>query len=417
LRALATSAVAIAMPGAALGKIRAGVPSGRGAARPEVARAARFPIPGAGAILPGMAAREDERDNAAPQDESGRPTRRSFLEGASALAVAASTVAAASPAGPKIENLAATPPAGFTPMSAPGLVVKVSKPGSLMPNKLYPKPEDAKAMLERAMSELTGKADLPTALSQFIHKDDKVVVKVNGIALRNMSTNKELVLPVVQGLIDMGVKAEEITLLEQYGSFFAGTRLDASNIPKGVKIGIHGNGNATMEFRMVPGTGIQTKFCRFLTEATACINIALVKDHSICGYTGSMKNMTHGTSINPHDFHVHRASPQIAMLYAQDAIRTRVRLNITDAFKVMAHGGPLDKKPEYRFPYEAVMVGTDPVAMDTIGAEIVEEFRKKSRLMTLTQEGRPPAYLQTAQDLGLGIHDRDKITLKEFTMA
>jgi len=363
-----------------------------------------------------MAARENDQDSATPKDESDRSTRRSFLEGASALAVAAGTLAAASPAGPPIENLTATPPAGFQPMSAPGLVVKVNKAGSLQPNKLYPKPDDAKAMLVKGLQELTGKADLPTALSQFIHKDDRVVVKVNGIALRNMATNKELVLPILQGLIDMGVKAEEITVLEQYGSFFAATRIDASNVPKGVKIAIHGNGNATMEYRMIPGTGVQTKFCRYLTEATAAINVALVKDHSICGYTGLMKNMTHGCSINPHDFHVHRASPQIAMMYAQDAIRSRVRLNITDAFKVMAHCGPLDKKPEYRFPYEAIFVGTDAVAMDTIGAEIVEEFRKKSRLMTLTQEGRPPAYLRTAADLGLGIHDREKITLKEFTI-
>jgi uncharacterized protein (DUF362 family) len=316
-----------------------------------------------------------------------------------------------------LENLGATLPEGFTPFSAPGVVVKVTKPGSLQPNKLYPKPEEARLMLTRALAELTGKEALPDALAQVIHPSDRVVVKVNGIALRNMSTNKEVVLPLVEGLIAMGVPPEKITLLEQYQSFFSGTRLDASNVPKGVQIAIHGNGNATMEYRMVPGTGVMTKFCRWLTESTAVINVALVKDHSICGYTGAMKNMTHGCSINPHDFHVHHASPQIALLYAQDAIRTRVRLNVIDAFKVMAHGGPLDKKPEYRFPYEALMVATDPVAVDTVGAEIVEDFRKKNRLLSLTQEGRPPAYLQTAADLGLGVHDREKIRLRDVAMS
>src|SRR5258705_13649793 len=102
-----------------------------------------------------------------------------------------------------------------------------------------------------------------------------------------------------------------------------------------------------MSPRMIPGTGIQTQFARTLTESTALINFSLIKDHSICGYTGCLKNITHGCSINPHDFHTHHASPQIAMLAAQDVIKSRIRLNITDGFKIMAQGGPLWKKPEY----------------------------------------------------------------------
>ena len=87
-------------------------------------------------------------------------------------------------------NLAAAPPPGFVPFSAPGLIVKVTKSDCLQPNKLYPKADDARAMLERAMTELTGKPDLVSAVREFVHPADIVCVKVNGIALRNMSTNK-----------------------------------------------------------------------------------------------------------------------------------------------------------------------------------------------------------------------------------
>jgi uncharacterized protein (DUF362 family) len=355
---------------------------------------------------------------------TSRPSRRDFVGGAAAVALAATTVAATTviarssqaAEGVATASLSASPPPGFTPLSAPGRVVKVSKAGSLQENQIYPKPDDAKLMLTRVLTELTGKADLPTALAQFIHKDDKVVVKVNGIALRNMSTNKEFVLPLLDGLIEMGVPPSSITVLEQYGSFLGGTRVSQQNVPQGVKVAVHGNDNATMDYRMVPGTGVKTKFVRYLTEATAAINIALIKDHSICGYTGALKNMTHGCSINPHDFHVHHASPQIAVMYAQDVIKSRVRLCLTDAFKVMAHGGPLDKQPQYRFPYEAVFASTDPVAMDTIGWEIVEEFRAKKGLKTLTAEGRAPAYIMAAADLGLGIADRAQIQLKEVAL-
>jgi hypothetical protein len=189
-------------------------------------------------------------------------SRRMFLGGAAAAAVAGSMLtsgtASAAEDAKQPPSLAASPPAGFVPFSAPGRVVKVTKPGSLQTNQIYPKPDDAKLMLTRVLTELTGKPDLEQSLAQFIHKDDKVVVKVNGIALRNMSTNKELVLPLLDGLLAMGVPAANVTVLEQYGSFLGGTRITAQNVPAGVKVAVHGNDNATMDYRMVPGTGVKT---------------------------------------------------------------------------------------------------------------------------------------------------------------
>jgi uncharacterized protein (DUF362 family) len=346
-----------------------------------------------------------------PSDES-TVGRRAFLGTAAAVAATATTLAPST----AHAALAAAPPAGFSPFNAPGKVVKVAKADSLQANKLYPKPEAAKEMLAKALTELTGKTDLVTAVQQFVHKDDIVVVKVNGIAQSQMATAKELVIPFVEAMIEGGVKAENITLLEQYAGFFNATRLSAANVPKGVKIANHANGNATMDERIIPGTGVKTKFVRYLTEATAAINFALIKDHSICGYTGALKNMTHGCSINPHDFHSHHASPQIALLYAQDVIKSRVRLCIADGFKVMADGGPLYKRPEFVKPHEAVYVSTDPVAIDTIGWEVLEKYRADFKLKSLTDAGREPAYIKTAADLGLGVHDRSKIVLKELTV-
>ena len=342
--------------------------------------------------------------------------RRAFLGSAAAVAAAASLVSRTADAAPAAKSLAASPPAGFSPFAAPGRVVKVTKKDCLQANQLYPKPEAAKEMLTRALTELTGKPDLVTAVQQFVHKDDIVVVKVNGIAKQNMGTNKELVLPFLEAMIAAGVPAGNITVLEQYGDFLAGTRINAANVPPGIKVVTHGNGNATMDYRLIPGTGTNTKFTRYLTEATAAINFALIKDHSICGYTGQLKNMTHGCSINPHDFHVHHASPQIAQMYAQDVIKSRVRLNIADGYKVMADGGPLWKRPEMVKVHEAVYASTDPVAMDTIGWEVVEKLRAELHLKTLTEAGREPAYIKAAADLGLGVSERSKITLKEVAI-
>ncbi len=342
-------------------------------------------------------------------------SRRTFLGSAAAVAAAA-TILPSRRAFARVPDLAARPPAGFTPLSIPGRVVKVQKSGCLEANGIFPKVDDAKEMLRRALQEMTGKSDLAEAAKLFVHPDDKVCVKVNGIALQNMATNKELVLPFVQAMIDSGVPPTNITVLEQYPGFMNGTRLNTKSVPAGVSVVWHTNKDATMEWRDIPGTQRHTKFVRALTESTALINFALIKDHSICGYTGALKNMTHGCSVNPQDFHDHHASPQIAILSAQDVLRTRLRLCIIDGFKVMAHGGPLYKHPEYVTPHEAVYVSTDPVAVDAVGWDIVEKARAKFHLKSLTDEGRPPAYIQAAADLGVGIADPSKIVLREVTL-
>lgn len=367
-----------------------------------------------------MADRRDERIALARIERELSPegaSRRAFLGGAAAAAAAATVLpSVAHAAAPAPKSLAASPPAGFTPFSAPGKVVKVTKADTLQANKIYPKADAAKELLTRALTELTGKPDLVTAVSQFVHKDDIVCVKVNGIAQQNMATAKELVLPFVEAMIAAGVDPKKITLLEQYPGFFNATRISPQNVPAGVKIATHSNGDATMDERIIPGTGTPTKFARYLTEATAAINFALVKDHSICGYTGALKNMTHGCSVNPHAFHAHHASPQIALMYAQDVIKSRVRLCISDAFKVMYDGGPLWKRPEAVKPHDSVYVSTDPVALDTIGWEVVEKHRAAANLKSLAEVGREPAYIKAAADLGLGIHERSQIKLKEVTI-
>src|SRR5207253_225192 len=97
--------------------------------------------------------------------------------------------------------------------------------------------------------ELIGEPDLGKAFAKFVHKDDKVAVKINGIAGQSggtMATNKEVVLPIVAGIIAAGVPAENIVVYEQYNSFFNGTRVNAKNLPSGVKIVVHINSDTTI---------------------------------------------------------------------------------------------------------------------------------------------------------------------------
>jgi uncharacterized Fe-S center protein len=147
------------------------------------------------------------------------------------------------------------------------------------------------------------------------------------------------------------------------------------------------------------------------------INVSLIKDHSLCGYTGAMKNMTHGNVMNPETFHANLMDPQIPLLYAQDAIRSRMRLHIIDAFKVMYNGGPLGRDRRAIVPYEQVMASTDPVALDRIGWQLVDKMRADHGLPSLKDSKREPTYILRAQDLGLGIADLDKIQHRRVSMT
>ncbi len=319
----------------------------------------------------------------------------------------------------------ARPPAGFVRLSLPGRVVKVRKGNSMQANGAYPKADAARVMLARAMTELTGKATVAAAFKQFIHPDDVVAIKPNGIAGRKsmkMAANKELIIEVVKGVMAAGVPAERITVFEQYRDFLFATRIitdkttlaPTPELPPGVNMAVHLNKDAKMDSITVGG--IPTKYVTPFTNATAVINVTQIKDHSICGYTGALKNITHGCNINPHHFHEHTASPQIAHLYSQGVVKSRVALHITDGYQVIYDEGPIDRNPRRRVPHEAVYASTDPVALDVIGWKVVEQLRKKNGLPTLKAARRDPSYLRIAGELGLGVFDDNLIHLREVSL-
>ncbi|HWA71482.1 MAG TPA: DUF362 domain-containing protein [Polyangiaceae bacterium] len=355
-------------------------------------------------------------------DKPAPVSRRSLARGALAMAGAAALSGArrAEAAAPSLESLIAKPPAGFTPLVANGKITKVSAKGDfasfMQPNQLWPKPEIAKRLLEKAMMDFTGAPNLVEAMKRFIHKDDVVAIKVNGIAGQTgytMAVNFELILPVVEAVLALGVPADKLTVYEQFPNFLAGTRVNVRQwkLPAGVKTGTHNNADHPMPDIKV-FQGIATRYCRFFTEATAVIDMTQIKDHSICGYTGTLKNVTHGNINNPHKHHAGQANPQIAMLYNQPIVKSRVRLHISDAFKVTYDGGPLDKNPKTRVPHGAIYIATDPVAMDTMGWKIIDDERKARGLKSLKDVGREPKYIRSAAELGLGVHDLSAIRMQ-----
>ncbi len=347
-------------------------------------------------------------------------SRRTFVKGAAGAAAAAASASFLWNRPVAADALIAAPPPGFVPMAIPGKVVKAERAGDLRalmkPNELWPKDDVAKLMLEKAMCEFTGAPNLVESMKKFIHKDDIVAIKPNGIAGQKkgeMAFNFELIKPVVEAVIGAGVKPGNIMVYEQFPNFLQGTRVNKKGyeLPEGVQTGTHNNRNHKMPaLHLYQNTPV--KYATFMMNATAVIDLTQIKDHSICGYTGTLKNITHGNIDVPHHHHAHNASPQIAMLYNHPLVTSRVRLHITDGFKMMYDRGPLYRDPTTTILHGGVYVSTDPVAMDTIGWQVVDKERKAHGLKSLKDSRREPTYIRTAGEFGLGVHDLNAIRLR-----
>jgi len=328
------------------------------------------------------------------------------------------------PAAFSLEQWVARPPEGFVPWVAPGLVVKVAAKGDfasmMQPNQLWPKADVAARMLERALTDLTGAPTFENALARLVHPKDEVAIKVNGIAGQvgaTMAVNFEVIERLVRGVLAVGVPATKITVYEQYPTYLMGCRVNVRQfkLPSEVRTGTHNNRDHAMP-KVAIYKQVETRYCRIFTEASCVINLTMMKDHSLCGFTGALKNITHGNIDNPHHHHDHQASPQIAVLYNHPIVQSRVRLHITDAFKITYDKGPLDKDPRTRVPHGAIYASTDPVALDTIGHQVINQERIARGGMTLEKAGRSPHYIRHAAEMGIGVADLNLLRLRSVTI-
>src|SRR5262249_16157032 len=112
---------------------------------------------------------------------------------------------------------------------------------------------------------------------------------------------------------------------------------------------------------------------------TKIINVPTMKDHSAAGVTGCLKNLSYGTFNNVDRSHRRPFSftdPLIGVMCSVEPLRSKAVLHIMDGMRMLWHGGPLSQNPKFISPAGILMVGTDPVAMDSIELEKIETKRR-----------------------------------------
>jgi uncharacterized protein (DUF362 family) len=268
------------------------------------------------------------------------------------------------------------------------------------------------AMLKRAFNALSkGEAPDTNAFLRSLFGGGVVGMKTNCLA-RQIATTKALVSALGDALTaTAGVRDNDIIIWERTNAELmqAGYTLNASSSGRRC-FGTDSNGVGYNE-RFFKAGKVQTLISNVVTSMIDhSINVPVLKDHSIAGMSGGLKNMF-GAIRNPNKYHMNNCDPYVADVNSLKPIRKKHRLTLIDAFKVQYDKGP-GFNPACNLAYGGIIVSCDPVAADAVAFELLERIRKAKGLAPLSDVGRPVKYLASAKKAGLGENELKNIDVQ-----
>jgi uncharacterized protein (DUF362 family) len=281
-------------------------------------------------------------------------------------------------------------------------------------------------MMDEGMFNLTGKKTTAAAWRHFFTPEDVVGIKINPIGGKKLSTRPEVVNAIIIGLIAAGVKENNIIVWDRFDKHLISADYILNKGSSGVRcygteqtIGYdkevyYETEDDDPSLRKEGGT--RSFFSNIVTQqVTAVINVPVMKNHGIAGVTLCLKNIAFGVVGNTSRFHSspYFCDPFTSEIYANPAIKDKVRLHIVDALQACFDGGPKDMKPQTMWNEERLFFGTDPVAIDRIGLDIIDKKRKENNCMPIFQRAK---YIATAERMGLGVYDENNIELIESSV-
>ena len=329
----------------------------------------------------------------------------------------------------------------------PGRVVELHDARSIVGNRVSQ--PVIRGMLEQGLKELTGESSATAAWQKFVEPHDVVGVKINPSGAPACCSSPELVREIIGGVQSAGVPMQNIIVYDRFGD-----EMDLGSyqllMPPGVRVvGVQANrldqaGYDANVYAQVDFFGEwETRSYMasvVANELTKIINVPTLKDHSASGVTGCLKNVGYGTFNNvarshkePYSF----TNPLIGVLCSIEPLRSKVVLNIMDGTRMVWHGGPLTQNQDFIYQAGMMLVSTDPVAMDTVELEILENKRRQEgapsvrehKASSITKNSREfytdasknlfyrqPGHIAAAGKLGLGVADLKTIERRTVEM-
>lgn len=279
-------------------------------------------------------------------------------------------------------------------------------------------------MLNKAITTFTGKNSLSDSWLQLISPEDVIGLKLNTLGLMDIEGTDynqhfpAMVAAIASSLQKAGVKEENLVVWDRSEEELKSAgfaiqkeqgrmRVMANNITRrepsfGFNPKSHAVGDRT------------SRVSRILADmCTALINIPVIKTHSNAIFTCALKNH-YGSIDNPREFHATNCTePGIPEVNAIPVIRNKQRLIICDALLIPTESGPRWRRRFIR-PYGGILVGTDPVAVDTVALKILDQLRMKDSMTPIS--GHVP-HIPLSEKLGLGTNEDSKIEIVNLDLG
>ena len=377
--------------------------------------------------------------------------RRAFVRLLAAAPLASNAAPDPTPKYRVVTPFAAAAQPGM-PGPFPGRVASVRSLKCLDPAGDLADPEVVREMMTRGMCSLTGDTTATAAWKRFFDPADIVGIKVNCGGHPFVVSAPEIVAEVVRQLLAVGLAPPQIYLYERFQD-----QLDAVNygpaLPPGLEIVAAEAANRRLDNGGYdPSTYVEADFfgeedtrsnlMRLVSRRlTKIINIPNMKDHGATGVTGCLKNISYGSFSNvarTHSRGVSHTLSFVGTLAAVEPLRSRTVLQIMDGLRGVWHGGPFARTRRYVFHPRQILFGTDPVAIDRLLLDIIEDKRKAEGAISIWDRSparlrpdderqrdldpnvniliREPGHVEFAAKLGLGVFDRARIDLRETSV-
>ena len=334
----------------------------------------------------GAPARMEERHQSLP---IGAQSRRHFIRAIAAGAGAAVWSRAHASGDP---SNADAPSDGFRPIVARARSSHAIRGTSVHPLVL-------REMLGESLIALTGTASVVAAWRSILKPDDVIGIKFNRSGQDGLGTTETFASELIASITSAGWSRERIVCIEA---------------PRGLDRHL-GTQPARIGFDEHPtdfGSG-SDQFASVLNQITALICVPFLKTHNVAGMTCCLKNLSHGLVKHPARYHGGGCAPYIGDIVSSAPIKSKLRLCIVDALRVVFEGGP-EASAGFTGDAGVVLAGTDPVACDAIGLTVLNQVRADKGLAPLAATAAELPYLAAAAQRGLGTAARHAIEVAEI---
>jgi len=278
-------------------------------------------------------------------------------------------------------------------------------------------------ILDKAITTFSGKSTVADAWRQYVSPDDVVGLKINTLGLQEIrGTDYTQHFPafaaaLAAGLRTAGVKDGNIVVWDRSEEEMESAGLTIQKEPGRMRF-IANKGGRLSSGDYAPTSypvgDRSSRVSAILADVcTVFINVPVPKTHGKSMFTGALKNH-YGTIDNPSSFHADGCSnPGIAEVNAIPIIRKKEKLVVSDALLIVPESGPRWSRRFIR-PFGGVIVGTDPVAVDAVAVNIIDDARAAEGMERLASRVQ---HLPLAEALGLGNSRLENIDLVSLTLG